>query len=113
MVSRHHCRLDIDPPHISVRDLGSRNGTYINGRLIGLRGDDEPPVAVPAIVADLIFSSHDLKNGDVLSVGPISFAVKVTGVKTANESVKTASDTGVADAEECTKERPNSMLLAI
>ena len=29
-VSRHHCRLDIDPPIIRVRDLGSRNGTYLN-----------------------------------------------------------------------------------
>src|SRR5262245_63973401 len=37
MVSRNHCRVDIDPPRVRVRDLGSRNGTYINGRLIGLR----------------------------------------------------------------------------
>ncbi|MFF2120914.1 protein kinase [Kitasatospora sp. NPDC058184] len=29
--SRHHCVLDVDPPHLRVRDLGSRNGTYVNG----------------------------------------------------------------------------------
>lgn len=32
LISRHHCRLDIDPPSIQVRDLGSTNGTYINGK---------------------------------------------------------------------------------
>src|SRR5438132_10817282 len=34
-VSRHHCRLEIDPPRVWVRDLGSRNGTRINGMQIG------------------------------------------------------------------------------
>ncbi|MFI1094011.1 protein kinase [Streptomyces sp. NPDC020917] len=30
-VSRHHCVLDVNPPLVRVRDLGSRNGTYVNG----------------------------------------------------------------------------------
>ncbi len=29
--SRHHCLLEIAPPQIFLRDLGSTNGTYING----------------------------------------------------------------------------------
>ncbi|MFS4093916.1 protein kinase domain-containing protein [Streptomyces sp. AF1A] len=29
--SRHHCLLDINPPHLRVQDIGSRNGTYVNG----------------------------------------------------------------------------------
>jgi serine/threonine protein kinase len=33
-VSRRHCRLSIRPPHVVVRDLGSHNGTYVNGVLI-------------------------------------------------------------------------------
>jgi len=36
-VSRLHCLLDIDPPSIHIRDLGSRNGTFVNGELIGKR----------------------------------------------------------------------------
>ena len=38
-ISRHHCMLDIDPPAVRVRDLGSRNGTFLNGERIG---DDGP-----------------------------------------------------------------------
>ena len=30
-VSRRHCALDVDPPRVRVRDLGSRNGTRVNG----------------------------------------------------------------------------------
>jgi eukaryotic-like serine/threonine-protein kinase len=29
--SRHHCILEIAPPQVFLRDLGSTNGTYVNG----------------------------------------------------------------------------------
>src|SRR5436305_14095982 len=32
LISRHHCQLEIDPPSIRIADLGSANGTYINGK---------------------------------------------------------------------------------
>jgi pSer/pThr/pTyr-binding forkhead associated (FHA) protein len=34
LVSRHHCVLMLDEYTLRVRDLGSRNGTYVNGRRI-------------------------------------------------------------------------------
>lgn len=36
-VSRHHCLLDISAEAVRVRDLGSLNGTYVNGKKIGQR----------------------------------------------------------------------------
>jgi serine/threonine-protein kinase len=39
-ISRHHCLLDINPPDILVRDLGSKFGTYVNGELLDKRPDD-------------------------------------------------------------------------
>ena len=36
-ISRYHCLLDINPPDIRVRDLGSLNGTFVNGKKIGQR----------------------------------------------------------------------------
>ena len=72
-VSRHHCLLDVDPPHVRVRDLGSRNGTYVNGEKIGQRPSDTSPEE-----ADLSqFEAYDLKDGDVIRVGN---AVLLVGV---------------------------------
>jgi len=36
-VSRRHCLLQITPPAACVRDLGSLNGTCVNGQKIGQR----------------------------------------------------------------------------
>lgn len=36
-ISRCHCFLDIVPPAVMVRDFGSRNGTFLNGKKIGER----------------------------------------------------------------------------
>jgi len=36
-VSRYHCYIDIAPPAVMVRDFGSLNGTYLNGKKIGQR----------------------------------------------------------------------------
>jgi pSer/pThr/pTyr-binding forkhead associated (FHA) protein len=56
-VSRHHCLLEIAPPALRIRDLGSLNGTYVNGKKIGQR---HTPVA-----------SGDTENGDQPAVALI------------------------------------------
>jgi hypothetical protein len=72
-VSRRHCMIDIDPPHIRVRDLGSRNGTYVNGHNIGQRHEganrDEPASTSPPDV--------DLQDGDTVRVGNTVFQVAI------------------------------------
>jgi eukaryotic-like serine/threonine-protein kinase len=73
-VSRHHCILDIEPPHVRVRDLGSRNGTFVNGRNIGGRPRDVPVeeafgVRLPAF---------NLRDGDEVMVGGTVFRVEVS-----------------------------------
>jgi pSer/pThr/pTyr-binding forkhead associated (FHA) protein len=78
-VSRHHCALEIDPPLVRVRDLGSKNGTYVNGELIGRRDwggltpDDLP--------------EWEVNDGDEVRVGGTVFRVDIIGVPELAESV--------------------------
>jgi pSer/pThr/pTyr-binding forkhead associated (FHA) protein len=72
-VSRHHCVLEIHPPHVQVRDLGSLNGTFVNGRKIGQR-----PANQPSEESGLWPSAaHALKHGDELRVGHVAFRVSI------------------------------------
>ncbi len=70
-VSRHHCVLVLDPPHVCVRDCGSRNGTYVNGRRINQR-----PVAPESQTAGA--DECDLKDGDELRLGHTVFRVGIS-----------------------------------
>jgi CBS domain-containing protein len=70
-VSRHHCLLEIDPPHLSVRDLGSYNGTRVNGMLVG-RADDPHQQPGPRFDPATSFS---LSEGDEVQVGKTVFRV--------------------------------------
>lgn len=59
VVSRKHCEINQDGGVLRVRDLGSRNGTLVNGKKI----------------ADAV-----LNPGDTLQIGPVSLAVQVDDV---------------------------------
>jgi pSer/pThr/pTyr-binding forkhead associated (FHA) protein len=58
-VSRHHCGLIVDQREqtICVRDLGSRNGTFVNDEAVA--------------------QERELKDGDKLTVGCIPFQVHI------------------------------------
>ncbi|MEV2214970.1 protein kinase [Streptomyces sp. NPDC050997] len=81
-VSRRHCRFDIDPPEVRVRDLGSLNGTYVNGMKIGGRqpgprlGDGELALAEGELA--LFDGDVVLSDGDVVRVGRMELLVSVT-----------------------------------
>ena len=72
-VSRHHFVLAFDPPVLRVRDLGSRNGTYLNGENIGQRSQSgllgEEELAA--------FAGYELNDGDELRVHDLVFRVSV------------------------------------
>jgi len=72
-VSRRHCLLDINPPDIRIRDFGSRNGTFVNGKKIGQRGTREDQ----ARAARKRFRDHDLRHGDEVRLGSTIFKVGI------------------------------------
>jgi pSer/pThr/pTyr-binding forkhead associated (FHA) protein len=83
-VSRHHCVLEVQPPSISVRDLGSRNGTFINGEMIGRRS-----LATPLDESHLDegFVTFELNDGDILQLGTLALRVNILDVSTALQVV--------------------------
>jgi pSer/pThr/pTyr-binding forkhead associated (FHA) protein len=72
-VSRFHCLIDIVPPHVWVRDMGSRNGTFVNGENIGQReyGRSAEEAAKGS------YPERHLCEGDELRVGDTVFRVEV------------------------------------
>lgn len=68
-VSRYHCQLEIDPPRMKLRDLGSTNGTYVNGQLIGCG-------PMPRNVAATL-PARELHHGDEIRIGQTLIRVQV------------------------------------
>jgi pSer/pThr/pTyr-binding forkhead associated (FHA) protein len=78
-VSRHHCLLEIDPPFVQVRDLNSRNGTFVNGdRIPAAQEPEEAPARV-------------LRNGDLLRVGNAFLSVMIEVDSSGSEQRSVAS----------------------
>ena len=71
--SRHHFILEVNPPAARIRDLGSLNGTYVNGAKHAGRRDDEHAEHAAA----LTFPAVDLHDGDRIEVGETQFAVRI------------------------------------
>ncbi|MHC4185792.1 MAG: FHA domain-containing protein, partial [Planctomycetota bacterium] len=57
-VSKRHCQLHCDQGILKIRDLGSRNGTYLNGKRI---------------------NEAVIQAGDHIKVGPLTFALQIDG----------------------------------
>ena len=73
LVSRYHCILEINPPDVCIRDLGSRNGTYINGKRYGGRATNETPEEGAQREYPLV----DLQDGSKIGVGQTTLLVSI------------------------------------
>ena len=72
-ISRNHCLLDINPPDVRIRDFGSMNGTFVNGKKIGQR--QAGLAAGEAILSE--FPEYDLVDKDEIKLGGTVFKVMV------------------------------------
>ncbi|MDJ0516786.1 MAG: FHA domain-containing protein [Trichodesmium sp. MO_231.B1] len=94
-ISRYHCLLDINPPDIRVRDFGSKNGTYINGKKIGQRPANQTPLQA----ANLNFPEYDLSEGDEIKIGLTAIKVSILGIREGDRS-DFFNDLGTKDEDE-------------
>jgi pSer/pThr/pTyr-binding forkhead associated (FHA) protein len=71
-VSRQHCLLELDADGVWIQDLGSLNGTFVNGEKIGQREaryDGDATMVQPG--------RQCLRDGDLLRICNNVFAVQV------------------------------------
>ncbi|THB68609.1 MAG: FHA domain-containing protein [Desulfovibrio sp.] len=88
-VSRHHCLLDIAPPQVRIRDFGSLNGTFVNGKNIGQRAQTQSADAADKdATADV-----DIASGDKVRVGETEIEVLIQEVAGSGQS---ADEIGVS-----------------
>ncbi|MCW8963479.1 MAG: serine/threonine-protein kinase [Gammaproteobacteria bacterium] len=76
-ISRYHCLLDINPPSVRVRDFGSRNGTFVNGKKIGQRKKGQSIDEVDKTG----FPEIDLAHMDKIKLGTTVFQVSIEGTQ--------------------------------
>jgi serine/threonine-protein kinase len=79
-ISRHHCLLSVQLPDLRLLDLGSTNGTFVNGARVvppaGLAPENDPAAAAAADPTGW----HPLEDGDVIALaGNIVLLVRVRG----------------------------------
>ncbi len=85
-VSRHHCELVVTDSAVTVRDLGSSNGTFVNKQKV---------------------AQSELKAGDLISVGGLVFVVRIDGKPTYIESDDVIED-GLVPIESAAESRPTA-----
>src|SRR5262249_31799010 len=78
-ISRHHFLLAIDPPNVTISDLGSLNGTYVNGEKIGQAGGEDALTDWP---------EHSLEDGDEIRIGNTIFRVGIFAEEPLEESLE-------------------------
>jgi serine/threonine protein kinase len=77
LVSRHHFLLEVSPPLARLRDLGSLNGTYVNGKKCGGRKAGEDPEQG----GKRGYPEVDLHHGDEVKVGDTVMRLTAEGEK--------------------------------
>lgn len=92
-ISRHHCLIEICPPAARIRDFGSLNGTYLNGKRIGSRDPSQPAGA-----ANAASPQCDLSHGDTISIGNIVFTVAINAPALCDQC---GSEIAKKDKEKC------------
>jgi len=100
--SRHHFLLEVNPPQARLRDLGSLNGTHVNGVKHGGRGRQESPEEA----ARRKLPEVDLRDGDQIRVGATVFEVGIEGRRSTAPAELPGDD--AAPLESVLSQRPHT-----
>jgi serine/threonine-protein kinase len=106
--SRHHCLLEIAPPRCFLRDLGSTNGTFVNGQKVSevfLRSGDRiqggQTVLEVQVVADAVETT--VSNSETLA-GPVTVIVECANCGRRDRAEASPEDKLTFICEDCREE---------
>ncbi len=85
-ISRRHCEVRVDGDGVTVADLGSSNGTYVNSKRV---------------------RQADLAPGDLLCIGPVVFVVRIDGHPRAIDAKDSYAAGSITDENDDTGELPS------
>ena len=84
-VSRHHCELTVTGGNVSLRDMGSSNGTYVNRQKV---------------------QQSQLSPGDLIALGDLVFVVRIDGNPASIDSEEALDEGAVPVAAAPAKSAP-------
>ncbi len=84
LISRHHCVINVTDSQVLVKDLGSKNGTYVNGNRIE--------------------TEQGLQASDTVSIGPLKFEVLIEHGSPKRPEVKDLADVVQRTAQDSTND---------
>jgi hypothetical protein len=106
--SRHHCLLEIAPPRCFLRDLGSTNGTFVNGQKVAevfLRNGDRIQGGQTVLEVQVVSDTVETTVADSPTLaGPVTVTVECTNCGRLDRVEASPEDNLTFICEDCREE---------
>src|SRR4051812_30492582 len=105
--SRHHCLLEIAPPRCFLRDLGSTNGTFVNGQKVSevfLRNGDRIQGGMTVLEVQVASDTEEIVAEAPTLAGPVMVTVECSNCGRRERAEAAPDETLTFICEECREE---------
>lgn len=108
--SRHHCLLEIAPPQCFLRDLGSTNGTFVNGQKVSetfLRNGDRIQGGMTVLQVEVVSDTVQQVEETPTLAGPVMVTVECANCGRRDRAEAAPGEVLTFICEDCREEMKN------
>ena len=108
--SRHHCLLEIAPPQCFLRDLGSTNGTFVNGQKVSetfLRNGDRIQGGMTVLQVEVVSDTVEQVEDTPTLKGPVMVTVECANCGRRDRAEAAPDEVLTFICEDCREEMKN------
>jgi serine/threonine-protein kinase len=108
--SRHHCLLEIAPPQCFLRDLGSTNGTFVNGQKVSetfLRNGDRIQGGMTVLQVEVVSDTVEQVEDTPTLKGPVMVTVECSNCGRRDRAEAAPGEVLTFICEDCREEMKN------